>query len=311
MSKYEREDKPYIGKFHFALIAFFGILFAVAIWYIGRLSAIYRDIEYPIPPIKCENSNHCAEFELRIQSREAVTSDNVYDLSIFQAALGAAGLVGVGLTAFCAYGAWEQATRSANVASKQLDAAMRQVKAAEDQVIEARNQVKISRDGQRSYIFVRPTLIKGGDWYDRQLPLEAYARIDNFGSTPAVLRSMLFVVTVSNEIPRIELNKYSVNNNKTESYLVSLNTDIPLEQLKDARISADIKPTILHDVVPAGGTITDLKAESCRQRIRRRDWEPPEYEAYYYNFSDLVRIERALFRVLDGFNMRMFSETHL
>jgi hypothetical protein len=124
-----------------------------------------REQDYQIPTTNCQHSNNCDEKALKIQAREATTSDVALDISFAQALLSFLGVGGVGLTILYAKKTWRESRRSADAASAALAHAQ---EASERQL---RAYVSVSLGGVEGFL--------SGD------QVYASIRVQNTGQTPA------------------------------------------------------------------------------------------------------------------------------
>lgn len=82
---------------------------AVLVWRQGATTSELRERAYPVPHTECGKAKNCDNRALKIQAREAVTSDAVMDIVLGQLVLGILGLGGVGYTVYYARLAWKEA----------------------------------------------------------------------------------------------------------------------------------------------------------------------------------------------------------
>lgn len=95
--------------------------FALYVYDLGADFRRLREVAYPIPYSHHDKADDDQQKALRIQAREAATSDAGLAVALGQLALSILGFAGVGFTVFYARLAWRESKRSADVARDALN----------------------------------------------------------------------------------------------------------------------------------------------------------------------------------------------
>ncbi len=140
-------NRPSTGRLALGVGVAIAVMVGATVWLTGQEAARFRDSAYPITRDRCCQYKQPDAKALEIQAREAVTADNAYDVALFQAALGAAGLAGLGLTVYYAQRAWREAQRSADAAQKAIEHTQEE---AADQADRFERQAKLSQEAATS-----------------------------------------------------------------------------------------------------------------------------------------------------------------
>lgn len=158
---------------------------ALAVWSAGAALRNLREHAYPIPKDECQKTKDCDQRALKIEAREAVTSDAALDVAVGQLALGVLGLGGLGFTVFYARLAWKESQRSANAAHTALRNHERPWLVVDKVKVEAR----------RFHPTGAPVLPYNNEWY---ISFE----FRNVGRLPAKVEECLLRLVDRSQLPR-------------------------------------------------------------------------------------------------------------